>query len=78
MSEVAAQLQPTILALPVADRLALMDALVSSLPSPPSKFAVGTPEFDAELDRRRAEHESGAAPGVLGEDFFRQLREKRQ
>jgi putative addiction module component (TIGR02574 family) len=76
MSEAATQLIPTLLALPVADRLVLMDALVASLPSPPCKFVEGTPEFDAELDRRRAEHESGADPGVLAEDFFRELREK--
>ncbi len=78
MSEAATQLLPTLLALSVADRLVLMDALIASLPSPPSKFVVGTPEFDAELDRRRAEHESGADPGILASDFFRELREKRQ
>jgi putative addiction module component (TIGR02574 family) len=78
MSEATAQLIPTLLALPVTERLEVMDALIASLPSPPSKFAEGTPEFDAELDRRRAEHESGADPGMLAEDFFRELREKRQ
>jgi hypothetical protein len=55
-----------------------MDALIASLPSPRSAFTEGTPEFDAELDRRRAEHESGTDPGMLAKDFFRQLREKRQ
>ena len=78
MSEASAQLLPALLALPVVDRLELMDALVASLPSPPSKFAEGTSEFDAELDRRRAEHESGADPGMLADDFFRELREKRR
>jgi putative addiction module component (TIGR02574 family) len=78
MSEATVQLIPTLLALPVNERLEVMDALVASLPSPPSKFEEGTPEFDAELDRRRAEHESGADPGMLAEDFFRELREKRQ
>jgi putative addiction module component (TIGR02574 family) len=78
MSEATAQLIPTLLALPVGERLEVMDALIASLPSPPSKFTEGTPEFDAELERRRAEHESGADPGILAEDFFRQLREKRQ
>jgi putative addiction module component (TIGR02574 family) len=77
MSEATVQLIPTLLSLPVSDRLEVMDALIASLPSPPGKFAEGTPEFDAELDRRRAEHESGADPGILAEDFFRQLREKR-
>lgn len=78
MSEAAAQLIPNVLALPVAERLEVMDAILASLPSPPSKFIEGTPEFDAELERRRAEHESGVDPGMLAEDFFRELREKRQ
>ena len=78
MSEAAEKLKTALLELPVAERLEVIDALVASLPSPPSKFAEGTPEFDAELDRRRAEHESGADPGILAEDFFRELREKRQ
>ena len=77
MSEAAENLKAALLELPIAERLEMMDALVASLPSPPSKFAEGTPEFDAELDRRRAEHESGTDPGVLAEDFFRELREKR-
>jgi putative addiction module component (TIGR02574 family) len=78
MSDAAEKLKTALLELPIKDRLELMDAIVASLPGPPSKFTEGTPEFDAELDRRRAEHESGAAPGILAEDFFRQLREKRQ
>lgn len=77
MSEVAEKLKAALLNLPVAERLEMMDALVASLPSPPSQFAEGTPEFDAELDRRRAEHESGADRGELAEDFFRGLRQKR-
>lgn len=78
MSEVAEKLKAAMLVLPVRERLEVIDALVASLPSPPSKFVEGTPEFDAELDRRRAEFESGADPGTLAEDFFRELREKRQ
>ena len=78
MSEAVAKLLPALLELTVSDRLEVMDALAASLPGPPSKFEVGTPEFDAELDRRRAEHESGADPGMLAEDFFRELREKRK
>jgi putative addiction module component (TIGR02574 family) len=78
MSEATARLIPALLALPVGERLEVMDALVASLPGSPSKFAEGTPEFDAELDRRRAEHESGADPGQLAEDFFRELRERRK
>ena len=78
MSEAAEKLKTALLELPLAERLAMMDALAASLPAPASEFAEGTPEFDAELDRRRAEHESGADPGVLASDFFRELREKRQ
>jgi putative addiction module component (TIGR02574 family) len=78
MSEAAEKLKTALLELPVEDRLEVMDALVASLPSPPSKFAEGTAEFDTELDRRRAEHESGADPATPAEDFFRQLREKRK
>jgi putative addiction module component (TIGR02574 family) len=72
MSEATNQLIPTLLALPVRERLEVMDALIASLPHPASPFIEGTPDFDAELDRRRAEHESGADPGVLAEDFFRE------
>ena len=78
MSETAEKLKTAVLELPLAERLEVMDALAASLPAPPNKFAAGTPEFDAELDRRRVEHESGADPGVLASDFFRELREQRR
>lgn len=77
MSEAVLKLMPALLQLSASERLEAADALVASLPGPPSQFAEGTPTFDSELDRRRAEHESGADPGVLAEDFFRELREKR-
>lgn len=76
MSEAAQQLLPALLALPAADRVVLLDALRSSLPDPDEGEM--SAEFDAELDRRRAEHENGAEPGVLASDFFRQLREARK
>ena len=78
MSDTAEKLTAAVLGLPIWERIAVMDALAASLPAPPGKGTVGTPEFDAELDRRRAEHESGTDPGILAEDFFRELREKRQ
>lgn len=34
------------------------------------------PEFDAILDRRLADHESGNDPGVPAEEVFRKLRER--
>ena len=78
MSEAAEKLKTAILELPLAERLEVMDALAASLPGLPSKFAEGTPAFDAELDRRRAEHENGTDGGALAADFFRELREKRK
>ncbi len=77
MSEAAERATAAVLELPVAERLDVLDAILASLPGPTGALAMGTPEFDAELDRRRAEHESGSDPGVSAEDFFRELREKR-
>ena len=77
MSEAAEKLKTALLELPIAERLEMVDVIVASLAGPPSKFAEGTPEFDTELDRRRAEHESGTDRGVSAADFFRELREKR-
>jgi len=71
MSEAAKSLAATLLALPLADRIALADVLVASIPDRNGALVEATPEFDAELDRRRAAHESGEEPGVLAEEFFR-------
>ncbi len=65
MSEAVAKLMPALLELTVDERLEAMDALAASLPGPASKFAEGTTEFDAELDRRRAEHRGDSPPGSL-------------
>lgn len=78
MSEAAKSLAATLLALPVSDRMALASVLLDSLPKPAGILTEGTPEFDAELDRRRAAHESGEDPGIPADEFFRQLREKRK
>ena len=78
MSEAAEKLKTAVLELPLAERLEVMDALAASLPGPANALTEGAAEFDAELDRRRAEHESGADPGILASDFFRELREQRQ
>jgi putative addiction module component (TIGR02574 family) len=76
MSEATTQLIPTLLALPVEERLEVIDALVSSLPSPPSKFEEGTPEFDAMLQRRLEDLESGRVKGVPAEEVLERLRKK--
>ena len=76
MSEAAAQLIPALLALPVGERLAVMDAIAASLPSPPSQLAEGTPEFDAMLQRRIEELESGKVKGVPAEEVLERLRRK--
>ena len=77
MSETAEKLKAALLGLPEAERWEVLGALVNSLPGPGSSMDEGTPEFDAELDRRRAEHESGADPGIPADEFFRNLRETR-
>lgn len=38
----------------------------------------GDPEFDAELDCRLREHESGKVKGIPADEFFRKLREERR
>jgi putative addiction module component (TIGR02574 family) len=77
MSEAAEKLKTALLELPEAERWELLDALMKSLPKPPGVFSADDPGFDAELDRRRVEHESGADPGIPADEFFRKLREKR-
>lgn len=77
MSETAEKLKAAILELPMRERFEIMDALATSLPAPPSLYEEGTPEFDAELDRRLREHESGRDRSILAADFFWKLREQR-
>lgn len=71
MSDAATKLIAAALALPEEERVAVRDAIEASL----------TGEADdalfAELERRRAEHESGRDPGIPADELFRQLREKR-
>jgi hypothetical protein len=70
MSEVAEKLMPDLLALPAeGSRL----RTYSTPQFPPEN----DDEFLAELNRRRAEHESGNRPGIPVDEFFRKLREKR-
>lgn len=66
------------LELPEADRWDLLGALFASLPGPPGVMSEGDPEFDAELDCRLREHESGKVKGIPADEFFRKLREERR
>lgn len=72
MSEVAEKLKTELLSLSVTDRIAIADLLYASVPSETGESLV------TELDRRRAEHESGADPGIPADEFFRKRRENRR
>ncbi|MGL6094300.1 MAG: addiction module protein [Fimbriiglobus sp.] len=61
------------LALPVADRWKVLDALMSSLPTPPGEPLGG--DLEAVLARRLDDYESGRDPGVVAADFFRHRRD---
>jgi putative addiction module component (TIGR02574 family) len=71
MSDAAAQLMPTLLALPPEVRLELAELLQDSVPV----------EMDdalrAELNRRKAAHEAGERPGIPAAEMFRRLRAER-
>jgi putative addiction module component (TIGR02574 family) len=77
MSEAAKKLLAVLLELPVAERLEIADNLYASLPPAPHLPTEGTPEFDAMLDQRLRDHESGKDEGVPAVEFFRELREAR-
>lgn len=78
MTDTVEKLKPTILALSEAERWELIGVLFDSLPAPPGVMSATDPDFIAELDRRRAEFESGADPGIPADEFFRKLRENRR
>lgn len=69
MSEANKALMQAVLELPEDQRREIADAVYDSL-------FEDDPELDAVLAERTAEHESGKAPGVLAEDFFRELRQR--
>jgi len=66
MSDTAARLLDSVLALPEDERLAFRDALDGSL-------TPGDDALFAEMERRRAEHESGSDLGTPADDVFRRL-----
>lgn len=75
MSESVEKLKAALLELPEAERLAIADFLYASLP-PPGVLSADDPEFDALLDRRLADLESGRVKGVPAEEVMARLRKK--
>ena len=75
MSEAAEKLKTALLELPVAERLEIADFLYESVP-PPGGLVEGTPEFDAMLQRRLEEMESGKVKSVPAEEVLERLRKK--
>ncbi|HYH67923.1 MAG TPA: addiction module protein [Urbifossiella sp.] len=71
MSEATMQLLQPLFALPPDERLEAAQALQESVP-----FEID-PAFDAVLDRRRREIESGQEKGIPAEEVFRRVREGR-
>ncbi len=71
MSEAAKLLLAAVRQLPPEEQEEFAEALHESL------LTDEDPALLAELERRRLEHESGRAPGIDGEEFFRRLREQR-
>jgi len=74
MSETAEQLKATLAQLPASDRAALVHYLINSLDD--SDGAEVEAAWDAELERRMAEIESGQAVGEPADVVLARLREK--
>jgi putative addiction module component (TIGR02574 family) len=70
MGEAVAKLLPALLELSVDERLEAMDALAASLP------AEEEAAFDATLQRRIGELDSGKVQGVPAEEVLERLRKK--
>ena len=76
MSEAYDQALAAVLVLPEAERRALVEAVYESLPTPPG-LSEDDPDFDAIIQKRLEDLESGRVVGIDGEEFFKRLREKR-
>jgi putative addiction module component (TIGR02574 family) len=74
MSETAEQLKATLAQLSVDDRAALAHFLIQTLDE--EEDGDDPAAFDAELERRVAEIESGQAVGTPAAEVFAKLREK--
>jgi putative addiction module component (TIGR02574 family) len=74
MTEIAEKLRAELLHLPTQDRAELAYCLIRSLDD---EHDVDTSvAWDAELERRWQEMESGEVPGEAAEDVFAELRKK--
>ncbi|MBP3959753.1 addiction module protein [Gemmata sp. G18] len=74
MSEAAEKLKTAILELPLAERLEVMDALAASLP--PDDVTEDNTAFDAVLQRRAEDLDSGRVKGVPANEVMERLRAK--
>jgi|HubBroStandDraft_5_1064220.scaffolds.fasta_scaffold3684175_1 putative addiction module component (TIGR02574 family) len=75
MSEAAEKLKAQLLELPEDDRIELANFIYDSLPDPAEERMEET-EFDAMLQQRNEELESGKVAGVPAEQVMNRLREK--
>jgi putative addiction module component (TIGR02574 family) len=76
MSDAYTQALAVVMGLPEAERLALVDEVYQSLPEPPG-LSEDDPDFDAIIQKRLNDLESGRVVGIPGDEFFKRLREKR-
>ena len=77
MSEKAATLRVELLRLSEFERWEMIGLLFDSLPKPSGVMSEDDTGFDAEIDRRLADHESGKSKSIPADEFFQQLRATR-
>ncbi len=70
------EIEKTVLALPVEQRVLLAESLLSSLPAPAETWTEA--EEIAEAERRDAEVESGKVQPLSEDEFFRRLEAERR
>ena len=73
MSPTLEKLEEDLLLLPEKDRVQLATTLLSSLPIPAGILELGSPEFEAEIERRAAEMIDGTVVGVPYEVVMRDI-----
>jgi putative addiction module component (TIGR02574 family) len=76
MSEAAEKLLEAALQLSLDERLLIADVLYDSIPCPPGVLSTDDPNFEAILEQRRQDYESGISVGIPAEEVMRRLREK--
>jgi putative addiction module component (TIGR02574 family) len=72
MSEATKELLSVVQQLPAVEQQEFAEAVLDGLMTPEEDDALFV-----ELERRRADYEAGRTQGIDGEEFFRQLREKK-